>query len=160
MKQGLGETPAQAYELRHMLEELTDETVHQAIAKIAETPGAPAHLSSLLASNLEDYEPRGAAIQACDYLHDQASIEASLLDEKLAALRRGEVPSGDFRLPFRCSIHLMTLGAGVVATIGLGGAPVFVAVSIASQVGMGALGWEGLKCPNLLAENHGGAPLT
>jgi hypothetical protein len=151
MREGLAEIGDHAYEVRSMLDELPDEAIAQALEKIAELPTAPAELQSL-STALPDYAPRGAAIAGCDFIRETAGAESNDLGEKLAALHQGEVPSGDFRLPFRCAALLMLVGAGAAATIGLGGAPAFVVLSAGSQVGLGALGWMSSKCPGVLPD--------
>jgi hypothetical protein len=143
---GLREIGDRAYEVRLMLSEMTDEAVEKALSAIATTPGAPADLVQMLRSGVADYEPRSASIAACDYLRDTAEEELGLIEEKVVALKRGAVPPGDLRLPFKCAVMLMMVGAGVVASVGLGGAPLYVGLAVASQCGLGAVGWVEGRC--------------
>ena len=102
---------------------------------------------------MPDFELRSASIAACDYLREMAGSEAQALNEKLSAIvDSGEVPEGDYKLPFRCAALLGLVGVGVAASIGLGGAPLFVGMATVNQVGLGALGWVGGRCPSLLPE--------
>jgi hypothetical protein len=153
MRRDLEKVPDRAYEVRLMLDEATDEDVDRAFTVIAEHPWASPSLRSLLEGELPDYELRGASIAACDYLREMADSEAQTLNEKLTAIvDSGEVPEGDYKLPFRCAALLGLVGVGVAASIGLGGAPLFVGMATVNQVGLGALGWVGSKCPSLLPE--------
>jgi hypothetical protein len=153
MRRDLEEVPDRAYEVRLMLDEATDEDVDGVFATIAEHPWASPSLGSLMEGELPDYELRSASIAACEYLRKMARSEARILDEKLSAIvESGEVPDGDYKLPFRCAALLALVGVGVAASIGLGGAPLFVGMATVNQVGLGALGWVGSKCPPLLPE--------
>jgi hypothetical protein len=91
-------------------------------------------------------------IAACDYLLEETSAETDLLYGKLEAVRRGELSPGDFRFPYRCALFLALAGAGAVATIGLGGAPVYVGLALVNSTGLGVLGWEANGCPRVLPE--------
>lgn len=153
MRVGLTELRDYAYELRMMFsEQLSDDAVAQALDAIAKLPTVPSDLLSILSSAVPDYEVRGAVIAACDYVRETAAAESDLLDAKLAAILRGETSPGDFRLPFTCAALLLLVGAGVAGSIGLGGAPLYVSLTIGSQVGLGALGWVQGKCPKVLPE--------
>lgn len=156
MRDGLGTIGDSAYEVRMMLDQLGDEAVDEALDAIAESPTGPSELRSMLTSALPDYEVRSAAITACDYVRATASEETEVLSQKLAAVRAGERPTGDFRLPFKCAALLMLVGAGVAGTIGLGGAPLFVGLSVSSSCGLGALGWMESHCPRVLPTISGG----
>lgn len=153
MQRDLEEVPDRVNEVRLMFDEATDEDVDRAFESIAEHPWAPPSLGSLLEGELPDYELRSASIAAFDYLREMAASEVRTLDEKLSAIvGSGEVPEGDYKLPFRCAALLALVGVGVAASIGLGGAPLFVGMATVNQVGLGALGWVGSKCPALLPE--------
>ncbi len=152
MQEGLQEIPDRMYEVRLMLDSLTDEEFDRGLDAIAASPGAPSDLRSALAAALPDYEPRGASITACDYIIATRAEESALLFEKLDALERGETPGGDFRVPFKCAGFLAVVGAGVAATIMTGGAAAAVGLQLASVVGGGAFGWSGAGCPPVLPQ--------
>lgn len=95
----LEEVPDRAYEVRMMLDSLTDEEFDRGLDRIAATPGASPDLRSTLAAALPDYEPRGAVITACDYIIATRGEESALLFQKLDALERGETPGGTFASP-------------------------------------------------------------
>ncbi|HEX2126183.1 MAG TPA: hypothetical protein VHF45_06460 [Thermoleophilaceae bacterium] len=149
----LTESRDHAYELRMMLDEqVSDDAFTEALDAISESPAAPSDLLEMLVLSVPEYEPRSAVITACDYIRETADSESALLHEKLSALQSGGAAQGDVRMPFKCAALLMLVGGGAVASIGLGGAPLFVGMSVGSQVGLGALAWIEGKCPNLLAE--------
>lgn len=148
----LGEVADRAYEVRLMLDSLTDEQFDRALDAVAATPGAPPELRSTLTDALPDYEPRGAAITACDYIVATHAEESALLYQKLDALERGEALGGDLRFPFRCAGFLAVVGAGVAATVITGGAAAVVGLQLASAVGGGVYGWSGAGCPRVLPE--------
>jgi hypothetical protein len=153
LRRGLGEMEARAAEIRYMLDETRDDQFEHAFSRIAESEDAPPDLAELALGNLADYELRGAAITACDYVREMAGAEADLLSEKLRTIEDlGEVPMGDWRIPFRCAGLMMLVGIGVAGTIGLGGPPVFVAMTTVSGVGLGVREWIKDDCPTHLPE--------
>ncbi len=156
IRDGLYLLDGAAYEVRTMLAASDDETVAEALDAISESSGGPFQLRSLLTSALPDYEPRSAAITACDYLRENWGAESDLLGEKLAAVQSGEAPPGDWRFPFKCAAFLMVVGAGVAATIITGGAPVAVGLAVTNGVGGGVLGWTKAGCPDVLGAIGGG----
>lgn len=99
MEAALRDIPDQAYELRMMLDSLTDEEFDRGLDAIAKAPGAPSELQSTLAAALPDYEPRGAVITACDFIRATRDEESALLYRKLDALERGETPGGRLSVP-------------------------------------------------------------
>jgi hypothetical protein len=149
MQQGLEFVPGQMEDLATMLDQLDDQVVEEALDRLAQYPERAVNLVEFLPDLPPDL--RESIISACRYLAATSGEEAQLLDGKLAVIReRGGVPPGDFRLPFRCAALLALVGAGLVATIGIGGAPILVGLAAANQVGLGAFGWFGAKCPNVL----------
>lgn len=150
MRECLANIGDSAFEVRSMLDELSEEQMAQALDAIGESPVAPSELRPTLEASLPDFDPRGAAITACDYILETAWDEAELLNEKLAAVERGERPTGDLRMPFKCAALLMFTGLAVTASIGLGGAPVFVGMAVAGNCGISVIGWTEARCPKLL----------
>jgi hypothetical protein len=150
MQHGLKIVPERLQGTQVMLEELDRESFARAFAAIVESSAGYQTLEPLL-EVFEGQDLQGDTIAACNYLREMAGQESDLLGEKLSAIvDLSAVPPGDFRLPFRCAALLGLVGMGVVATIGLGGAPVFVGMAVVSQVGLGGFGWVGAQCPNVL----------
>ncbi len=146
MERGLVVVREPLEEVWLMLNDSSDELIEQRFQEIAKAPGAPPGLRDLLA-HLAEYELRGAALTGCVYLQKKARSEADLLRSKLAMIvEGGEVPPGDFLIPFRCAALIALVGAGVVSTVGLGGPVGLVAMGAVSQVGLGAIGWVEAKC--------------
>lgn len=157
IREGLEAIGRRAYDVRTMLSSLDDGQFDQALDVISESLGVQTpDLRSILESTLPDYEPRGAAITACDYIRENWSSESSLMLEKLEALRRGETPGGDWRFPYKCAGFLMLVGAGVAGSIATGGAILGVGLTIGSSVGLGTYGWSSAGCPDVLGAIGGG----
>lgn len=146
MRDGLEQLPDAAYEVRHMLDELRGERFDQALAAIGEASEPRSDPGAMLSDQLPDYEPQSATIAACDYIREKARAESALLDEKLAAIRRGESTPGDFLLPFRCAVHLLGLGTSVAGAILAGGAIGPAALTLVSPGISCIQGWRRDGC--------------
>lgn len=121
MEAGLVRLPTATYEVRQMIEELSDGEFEASLAQLLEGHG---ELRSSFADDLPDFAPRGAVIVACDFIREKSSSEVLLLEEKLEKARRGETSPGDFLMSFRCAGYLLGIGttvAGAAAGAALGG---------------------------------------
>lgn len=148
---GLARLRDSAYRLRYLLDATPATEFAGALAYLASQPEAPPRLVERFEGALPDYELRSAAIEACDYVLEELEREIELVHEKLTVLRGGHVPEGDFRLTFRCALFLVAAGATVAGAIGLGGAPVFVGLTVFGTLTSAALSWE-TTCAGRIAE--------
>lgn len=153
MRTGLEYVPRRTEDLSMMLEELDNKSVEAALSRIVDNSSEEGLDLRRPLKSIPGHDLRDAAISACVYIGKMSGPESELLEKKLGTIREaGYVPPGDFRLPFRCAALLALVGAGAVASIGLGGAPVFIGMAVASQVGLGGFGWVGAKCPSVLPD--------
>jgi len=154
-----------ARELRMMLDgELTDEDVEEALDKLAEAASQP-DVPSRWRQALPNYNFRGAAIAACDYIREEAAGESNSIQRELAQLRQGSVPHSGLSRNMKCALILMCAATGVVASAagvaaaaaaGAAGAALtwtwvgagFWSASVASG---GVVAWSGAQCPGVLA---------
>lgn len=151
IQDGLREMGERAEELRLMLNEMNDEEFDSVFVAVEKEAHPGPHRRERFLSTLEDFGMRGAAITACAYVHETAAVEIETLRSKLRTIEEtGEVPAGDWSLPFRCAGLLMLVGAGVAGTVGLGGPAGCVALTAASAVGFGIREWLKDECPTQL----------
>jgi hypothetical protein len=121
MEAGLARLPTAAYEVRLMIEELSDGEFEASFARMLEGHD---ELRSSFADDLPDFAPRGAVIVACDFVREKSSGEVLLLREKLEKVQRGEATPGDFLISFRCAGYLVGIGttiAGAAVGTAMGG---------------------------------------
>ncbi|MBS0550755.1 MAG: hypothetical protein JSR24_23610 [Proteobacteria bacterium] len=153
MQQQLEFVPSQVGELAQMLREIDDGQIRGVLDAIVGSAGSDRGLAEALEALPPDLQ--GSIVSGCEYLGDRSGEEAQVLAQKLAVIEAsGGVPPGDLRFPFRCAAMIALVGAGVAASIGLGGAPVLIGLAVTNQVGLGALGWTASGCPNALPQIH------
>jgi hypothetical protein len=155
LRDGLAAIVPQAGGVGALVGALSDEQFDEALASPGEAASALPDALASLRSTLGDVTPHAAAIAACEYVHEHAADESERLSEQLERIERGDAAPGNFAEPFASALMLLLVGAGVVATIGLGSAPV-LALSIASQLVLGASGCSGAGCADVLRRLRAG----
>lgn len=143
-----------AFVLEKIVASVSQQAFDRCLQALANEPPTRPQIASL-PSELVGLTPSAAVTCACNYVQANAEDERRVLWEQLDELARGNTPPGDLQFPFRCALSLLCVGAGVVATIGLGGAVSFVTAAVAAQVGDAALGWSAAKCPPVLGKLRG-----
>jgi NTE family protein len=157
LQAGLNDAVTDAAAIGSMLSELSDEDFDRALLTISASPILSPETSQESLPGPDGYPSRSDLMSACDHVRQGAAGETAVLGEKLAQLQGGDRPGGDLGLPFRCAATLMLLAAGVISSIGLGGAPVFVGLGVASSCGFAAKSWVADKCPTVQLGSRPGA---
>lgn len=153
MRDALHDIEGQAYPVRMMLDELSNDLVDEGLGAIcSEHPFGEQLLADRLKDNLDDYDLRGAAIEACDYVREEAAIERGLLTDKLNVIASGEATTGDLRPPFRCALSLLMMGSGVLLVVASGGGLMPVAAGLVQEVGSAILEFDGSGCRQTIAD--------
>jgi hypothetical protein len=149
IQHGLRGLADQAYDLRTMLSEVSDQEVDSAFEAVVGSPQAAPDLRELAEPMLVDGGLCGATVAACEYVYEKADSEAGVLSEKLETIAAaGEVPAGDWKPPFRCAVALVMAGGAVTATILIGGGtPVLVGILVVDRVRSGIKEWQQEGCP-------------
>jgi hypothetical protein len=148
----LGEMRQRAFALRQVLartgDAQFDSTIGQLTASVTHGESAGPAQQTLDQGGLK--VPLSTVLSACDYVVTHADAEIALIGADFNRVQAGESPVGDFRQAFRCALFLVSIGAAVVAAIGIPGPTPFVALAVAGQVMNGAAGWTGSGCPAFL----------
>jgi hypothetical protein len=141
------EVAARAGDVRMMFGGLRDEDFSEARARLEEAdPQLVGELSDLLATEMDDYEIRGATIEACDFLIDTADEETDVLVAKLDRVTSGGFTRGDVRPPWKCAVYVLEIGVETALAIAAGAMPPYQLLGMALVIRRAYSGWKASGC--------------
>ena len=137
--------------LQQMLEDEESDNFNLALQVVVEN-AEPAERRALAVDAISGIDWLESAKRACELLLKDTDGEFEVLEKKLGLLHHHEVPEGDFGPRFKCALSVAALSAGVIATLGLGGAPLYVGLSIGGNITMFVVAWKSTGCPQVVKD--------